>query len=228
MHTMKIALAATATALTAVVVYLACAPSGPSVTQEVHAGPVATAPAVDTGPRPTPGALPGPFPTNGVSPPVGGTRMPDSESETYDAQDAKTPPPAVQPPPADQAQVAELQQLVAESMQQTETLEEIDEQLAAQRQQAADEEARRQALAEREATQRAATLQALGTLRQAQALLATGNSDGVDEELAGAEAALSGRTQLDVDAAREALGRSDLFQAREYLVAALEERRALR
>ncbi len=151
----------------------------------------------------------------------------DGDRETYDAHDAKTPPPAVQPP-ADQAQVAELQQLVAESMQQTETLEEIDEQLAAQRQQAADEEARRQALAEREATQRAATLQALGTLRQAQALLATGNSDGVDEELAGAEAALSGRTQLDVDAAREALGRSDLFQAREYLVAALEERRALR
>jgi hypothetical protein len=66
------------------------------------------------------------------------------------------------------------------------------------------------------------------TLRQAQALLATGNSDGVDEELAGTEAALSGRTQLDVAAAREALSRSDSSQARHYLVAALEERRALR
>ena len=226
MHTTKIALAATVTALTAVVVYLACAPSGPIVSQEVRAGSVPAA--ADTGFRPGPDAVPAPLPSDETLPPEGGTRMPDSEPLSYDVPDAKTPPPAVQSPPADQAQVAELQQLVAESMQQTETLEEIDEQLAGQRQQAADAEARRQALAEREATQQAATLQALGTLRQAQALLATGNSDGVDEELAGAEAALSGRTQLDVDAAREALGRSDLFQAREYLVAALEERRALR
>jgi hypothetical protein len=227
MHTTKIALAATVTALTAMVVYLACAPLGPIVSQEVRAGSVPAA--ADTGFRPGPDALPAPLPSDETLPPEGGTRMPDSEPSSYDVPDAKTPPPAVQPPPADQAQVPELQQLVAESMQQTEALEEIDEQLAAQRQQAAsDEEARRQALAEREATQQAATLQALGTLRQAQVLLATGNSDGVDEELAGAEAALSGRTQLDVDAAREALGRSDLFQAREYLVAALEERRALR
>ena len=154
--------------------------------------------------------------------------MPGSELVSYDVPDARAPAPAPQPPLDSQAQVAALQRLVAQSMQQTETLGQIDDQLAAQRQQAADEEARRQAVAEREATQQAATLQALGTLRQAQALLATGNSDGLDDELARAEAALSGRTRLDVDGAREALARSDLFQTRQYLAAALAERRALR
>ena len=113
-------------------------------------------------------------------------------------------------------------------MQETETLGHIDEELAVQRQQAADEEVRRQGMAEREATKQVATLQALGDLRQAQAMLATGNSDGLDDELARAEATLSGRTRLDVDAAREALGRSDLFQTRQCLSAALAENRALR
>jgi hypothetical protein len=79
-----------------------------------------------------------------------------------------------------------------------------------------------------EAAQHAETLEALDTLRQAAALLATGDSDGVDEELLGAEAALSGRTRLDVEAAREALARSDLFAARQYLASALAERRPLR
>ncbi len=76
--------------------------------------------------------------------------------------------------------------------------------------------------------QHAATVHALGILRQAEALLATGDSDGVDDELGRAEAALSGRTRIDVDAAREALERSDLFAARQYLAAALVERRSLR
>ena len=229
MHTMKIALSATVTALTAVVVYLAylaCASPGPLPSQDVRAGPVAAAPG--SGLRPSPIALPRPLPRNEPSPPRGAMRMPGSELVSYDVPDAKAPVPALQPPPDDQAQVAELQRLVAQSMQQAETLGHIDEDLAAQRQQAADEEARRQAVAEREATQQVVTLQALGTLRQAQVLLATGNSDGLDDELARAEATLSGRTQLDVDAAREALARSDLFQTRQYLAAALAESRALR
>jgi hypothetical protein len=75
--------------------------------------------------------------------------------------------------------------------------------------------------------QHAATLEALDALRQAEALLAGGNSDGVDDQLSRAEAALSGRTRLDVEAAREALARSDLYPARQYLAAALAERRAL-
>jgi len=81
---------------------------------------------------------------------------------------------------------------------------------------------------EQGAAQHDATLQALGTLRRAEALLAIGDSDGVDDELSRAETVLSGRTRIDVDAAREALGRSDLFAARQYLAAALAERRAQR
>jgi hypothetical protein len=50
----------------------------------------------------------------------------------------------------------------------------------------------------------------------------------VDDELSRAEEALSGRTRLDVEAAREALARSDLYPAREYLAAALAERRVPR
>jgi hypothetical protein len=69
-------------------------------------------------------------------------------------------------------------------------------------------------------------LQALDTLRWAQTLLATGDSEGVDEELLQAEDALSGRTRLDVEAARKALARSDLLPARQFLAAALAERRS--
>jgi hypothetical protein len=125
-------------------------------------------------------------------------------------------------------QVAALQQMVDESRQANEQLWQIDEQLAAMRQQAAEEAAQRQADAEQEAAQHAATLEALGSLRQAEEQLQEGNSDGVDEGLSRAESALSGRTLLDVEAAREALSRSDLFPARQYLAAALAERRAQR
>jgi len=96
------------------------------------------------------------------------------------------------------------------------------------RQQAAQEESRRYAAAEEETAQHAATLQALDTLRNAEWMLATGNWDGVDGELANAEAALSGRTRLDLEAAREALANEDLYLARQYLAAALAERRAPR
>jgi hypothetical protein len=81
---------------------------------------------------------------------------------------------------------------------------------------------------EQEAVQHAQTLEALATLREAEALLETGNSDGVDDELRRAEASLSGRTRLDVEAARQALAREDLLPARQYLAAALAERRVLR
>ncbi len=65
-------------------------------------------------------------------------------------------------------------------------------------------------------------------MRQASALLVNGNTDGVDDQLAGAEAGLSGRRRLYVEAAREALGQSDIFQARLYLAYALTQRRAPR
>jgi hypothetical protein len=136
-----------------------------------------------------------------------------------------TPAALPQPPPGRPGAV---QQLVAQSQQENEQLGQIDEQLAASLQQAADDAWRRQAVAAQAAAQHAATLEALETLRRSEALLATGDSDGVDAELARAEGALSGRSRLDVEAAREALARSDLYPARQYLEAALLERRLLR
>jgi hypothetical protein len=115
--------------------------------------------------------------------------------------------------------------LVLQSEQENEQLGRIGNQLTALRLQAYEEEWRRQAVWEEEAAQQAATLQALETLRYAERMLATGNADGLDDELANAEAVLSGRTRLDVEAAREALANEDLYPARQYLAAALAERR---
>ena len=78
------------------------------------------------------------------------------------------------------------------------------------------------------AARHAATLQSLDVLRRAEASLATGDVDGVDEQLVRAEEALSGRTRLDVEAAREALAREDLLPARQFLAAALAENRLRR
>jgi hypothetical protein len=75
------------------------------------------------------------------------------------------------------------------------------------------------------AARHAATIESLDVLRWAEASLATGDSDGVDEQLVRAERALSGRTLLDVEAAREALAREDLLPARQFLAAALAENR---
>jgi hypothetical protein len=91
--------------------------------------------------------------------------------------------------------------------------------------QEADRETQRAAEAAEEAARRDAALGALAGLRSADARLATGETDGVDEELGNAEEALSGRTRVDLEAARAALGQSDLYQAREYIEAALAERR---
>jgi hypothetical protein len=91
------------------------------------------------------------------------------------------------------------------------------DQLALLRQELAGEEARREDERAELAARHAATLESLDILRQAEASLATGNSDGVDEQLVCAEAALSGRTWLDLEAARGALARSDLLPAREFL-----------
>ena len=154
-------------------------------------------------------------------PPQTSPRLPRSETVSYGAADAAPP---VPPAPPD-ARSAYLQELVEQARQQNEQLAEIDDELAAQRRQAAEEESERQAEAEQESAQHAATLQALDTLRRVEEMLAFGNSDGVDEELANASGALWGRTRLDVEAAREALSNEDLFLAREYLAAALAERR---
>lgn len=122
--------------------------------------------------------------------------------------------------------------IVVRSPRESEQLEQLDEDLVQLQEQAARAESRRESRrqeqeAEDEA-QYAATLEALDLLRQAEMSLAEGNSDGVDAQLARAGAALSGRTRLDVEAAREALSREDLYPAREFLAAALAERRTAR
>jgi len=156
-----------------------------------------------------------------VSPPPAGTAVtPSAPTSRVPASEAA---PSV--PLAPDGRAAYLQQLIAEARQQNEQLSEIHDQLAAQQEQAAEAESERQAEAEQQSAQHAATLRALDTLRHAEAMLAIGNSDGVDDELASASTALSGRTRLDVDAAREALKNEDLFLARQYLAAALAERR---
>jgi hypothetical protein len=131
-------------------------------------------------------------------------------------------------PPAPRDRASGFQQLIGQTVQQNERLGQIDVELAEALQRAADEAWRRRAIDAQVAAEHAATLDALETLRESKAQLATGDFDGVDAALAGAEEALSGRTRLDVEAAREALARSDLYPARQYLDAALNERRVPR
>jgi hypothetical protein len=221
---MKITLAATVAALMALGLMLARTSPEPQVSGQSRDGPVDAPPSGSL--RAAPGAPAAPFEGNAPSQPQGGARLPRSEAASSDAPNAAMASAgAALPPPDGQAA---LQQLVVQSRQENEQLGQIDNQLAALRLQAYEEEWRRQAAAEQEEAQRAATLQALDTLRYAERMLATGNSDGVDDELANAEAALSGRTRLDVETAREALENEDLYPARQYLAAALAERRVPR
>jgi hypothetical protein len=221
MQTAKVALITMVTTLTAVVVILTVASREPHVSGHFRAGPVAASPS--GGSRQVASAPPAPLEVDVPSQPQGGTLSARPEPVSYDVSDAVTAPVQAVLSPL-YGQPAALPQLVTQSLQESDQLGQINDHLAALRQQSADEESRRQGVAERETAQHAATLEALGTVRQMQALLAYGDSDGVDEELGRAEAALSGRTRLHVDAAREALGRSDLFQARQYLATALAER----
>jgi len=200
---MKIALGALTIALTATLAVLASSSRGHSASGHL-AEPVAEMAAESSVTVP-------PAPLHEDAPVEAPADGPMSE----DAPDASEVQAAPLPPPA---RGAALQELVAQSRQENEQLAELRQQLAA-------EESRRQDEATQEAEQHAARLEALDTLRQAEASLATGDSDGVDDKLVRAETALSGRTRLDVEAAREALARSDLFPAREYLVAALAENR---
>jgi len=221
---MKITLAATVAALMALGLMLARTSPEPQVSGQSRDGPVDAPPSGSL--RAAPGAPAAPFEGNAPSQPQGGARLPRSEAASSDAPNAAMPSAgAALPPPSGQAA---LQQLVVQSRQENEQLGWINGQLAARRLQAYEEEWRRQAAAEQEEAQRAATLQALDTLRYAERMLAIGNSDGVDDQLVNAEAALSGRTRLDVAAAREALANEDLYPARQYLAAALAERRVLR
>ena len=219
---MKITLAATVIALTVLGVVLARTSPGPSLSGQSGVGHVDALPSGSL--RAASGAPAAPPEGNTPSQPQGGARLPPSGPGSSDVPHDATPSAGAVIAPPDN-RVAPLQQLVLQSGQENEQLGRIDNQLTALRLQAYEEEWRRQAVWEEEAAQQAATLQALETLRYAERMLATGNADGVDDELANAEAALSGRTRLDVEAAREALANEDLYPARQYLAAALAERR---
>jgi hypothetical protein len=212
--------------------------AGASIAGPVAASPISQPPSLpnDQAPssptsdlQPASAASPVPVERTASTQPQGGTRTPRLEPVSDNPADAGTPAPATSATDVQlaalKAQVAALEQLVEQSRLVSDQLGQINAQLQAQRQQVADAEAAQQDAAEQEAAQQAATLEALGTLRQAQVLLAFGNSDGVDAQLRRAEAALSGKTLLNVEAAREALSREDLYPARYYLAAALAERR---
>ena len=219
---MKIAISALMIALTATLVVLATSSRDHSASGQCAES---TADRPSSSPLPGPNAPPVPLQGNAPVEAQGGARMPQSLPVSEHAPDASEVP-AV--PPSPRARSAALQQLVVQSRQENEQLGQVDDQLAELRQQLTAEESRLGDEIAQEAAQHAATLEALDTLRQAESSLATGDSDGVDEELVRAEAALSGRTRLDVEAAREALARSDLLPARQFLTAALAENRVRR
>jgi hypothetical protein len=197
---MKITLAATVIALTVLGVVLARTSPEPSLSGQSGAGHVDALPS--GGLRAASGAPAAPPESNAPSQPQGGARLPPSGPGSSDVPDDATPSAGAVLPPPD-SQVAPLQQLVLQSEQENEQLGRIGNQLTALRLQAYEEEWRRQAAWEQEAAQQAATLQALETLRYAERMLATGNADGLDDELAN----------------------EDLYPARQYLAAALAERR---
>jgi hypothetical protein len=219
---MKIASTGMMTAVAVVLLVLASASREGDARAQSGQEPI-DAPPVGSS-QPEPAALPASLQGETLSPSQAGRRLPGSELVGYDATDAQTPSAPPARPPSD-GRAAYLQELVSQARQQNEQLTRIDDELAAQRRQAAQEEAQRQAEAQEESAQQAATLQALDTIRHVEWRLAFGNSDGVDDELANASIALWGRTRLDVDAARQALANEDLFLARQYLAAALAERR---
>jgi hypothetical protein len=176
-------------------------------------------------PAPAPGASPASYEaTDAVSPAQ--AVLAQGVPEQAVAEQA-APAQAFPPQPPDD-QVKYLRQMVRELQQENEQLGALDDEVAGLRQQEADRDQEQEAEAEEEFAQHAATLQALDTLRQADQMLAAGNWEGVDDELADAEAALSGRTRLEVEAAREALAREDLYPARQHIAAALAQRRPLR
>jgi len=212
---MKIAYSWMITALAAAALIIVSKPREASVA-EVSADMVADSP----DPDPAPSALPVSFEATDEVPPAQAVRAQGVPEQAVPVQ-------AFPPQPPDD-QVKYLRQMVRQLQQENEQLGALDDEVAGLRQQEADRDQEQQAEAEEELAQHAATLQALDTLRQADEMLAAGNWEGVDDELADAEAALSGRTRLEVEAAREALAREDLYPARQHIAAALAQRRPLR
>jgi type IV secretory pathway VirB10-like protein len=204
-------------AFTAVVVAIIAA-RGPDQRQE---SPAATLAATSTAAQATQLRAPAPMPPAPPAPP-------QPQPQPQGASPRFTPLPTQRDATAVVAArpaASAVARVIGEARQENDELARIDRELAEGLQEAADEAWRREAVAAQAAARHAAILESLATLRRSDALLATGDSDGVDDELARAAAALSGRTLLDVEAAREALAREDLYPARQYLEAALAEPR---
>jgi hypothetical protein len=156
--------------------------------------------------------LPSPSPLPVPTDPVRSEATEPTESSPEPSPAVSEPPVEVQPA---SAPAPELPSQPPEPSAQLQAL------LQSQQQEAAQEEA----AAEDEAARHSAALEALNRLRSADVELASGDTDGVDDVLGQAESTLLGRTRLDLEAARAALEQSDLYQAREYIEAALAERR---
>jgi len=221
---MKVTLAATAAALTALGVMLARTSSEPQVSGQSRDGPVDAPPSGSL--RAASGAPAAPLEGPAPSQPQGGAFLPRSEPASSDASNAAMPSAGLRC----RRQTVKRRSSSWSCSPGRGTSNSGGSTPSSRRCgcKRTRKQWRRQAAAEQEDAQRAATLRALETLRYAERMLATGNSDGVDDELANAEAALSGRTRLDVEAAREALANEDLYPARQYLAAALAERRVPR
>jgi hypothetical protein len=144
----------------------------------------------------------------------------DLRADMADVSSAGEPAQAFPPQPQND-QATYLRQMVDELREENGQLGTLDDQVAALRQDLADHDAERQAEADAEAAQEAAVLETLDMLRRDEDALAYGDMDGVEHDLAHAEAVLSGRSLFEVQAAREALKREDLYPAREHIAAAI-------
>jgi len=128
--------------------------------------------------------------------------------------------PAFPPQPRDD-QAAYLQQMVNELRQENQQLRRVDDQVGALRQDMADRQAEREYEAEAVAAHQDAVLELVDRLRQDEEALAAGDTEGVSADLVYAESLLSGSALFEVQAAREALRREDLYPARQHLAAAI-------
>ncbi len=144
---------------------------------------------------------------------VAGTTSP-ADVESADAS------PAFPPQPRED-EAADLRRMVDELQAENQQLGTLDEEVAALRQDLADQRAEKQYEADEAAAQKATLVEVLDMLRRDENLLATGDTEGVDDDLAGAESALTGNALYEVQAAREALAREDIYPARQHIAAAI-------
>ena len=169
---------------------------------------------------------------------VGGAlRSPDRPgvlraTDDSDAGSADNRVPAQSAPASSQSDVAALRARVTVLEQQLQTQQtqadlqaQTNQELSALRQQIADADAQRQADRQGAAVQQQNVQVAMSALNAAQAQLAGGSTD-LGDALDRASASLTGQARLEVESARAALSRSDLYEARQHLAAAIQQAQA--